>query len=63
MPSYVHPSNLYIRDNYFSYGSHAMSTSYVDVDGLLYVCKWWKFIMKKNSITSLILFENFKKIG
>jgi hypothetical protein len=33
---------------------------FVDVDGLCFVLeKWWKFITKKNSVTSLI----FKKLG
>jgi hypothetical protein len=52
---------VYIRRNYFSYGSHAMSTSFIDVDGL-FVCLQMVEIhhdKKINNIINIIL--NFQK--
>ncbi len=33
---------------------------FVDVDGLFIFAKWWKFITKRNSITSLIFILKFQ---
>jgi hypothetical protein len=37
--------------------------SFVDVDGLFYVCKMVEIHHKKNKNSSLILFSNFQKNG
>jgi hypothetical protein len=35
--------------------------TFVDVDGLLMLAKWWKFTIKKNLVPSLIFIFKFQK--